>query len=105
MADTDVIPVLLNDGTKVFVEVTRLGPALTPDSDTNVSIPGLPDFDQVWATISSIASTIGAKLSQAKAKKAVVEFGVEIGAEAGQLTALLVKGTGKANLKITLEWS
>lgn len=105
MADTDVIPVLLNDGTKVYVEVTRLGPALPPDSDTNVSIPRLPDFDQVWNIISAIADTIGTRLSQAKVKKAVVELGVEIGAEAGQLTALLVKGTGKANLKITLEWS
>jgi hypothetical protein len=33
------------------------------------------------------------------------EFGVEFGYESGQLTALIVKGTGKANLKITMEWT
>ena len=105
MAATELMAALLNDGTKVFVEVTRLSPAMPEATDANVSIPRLPDFEPVWATISSIASTIGAKLSQAKAKKATVELGIEIGAEAGQLTALLVKGTGSANLKITLEWS
>ena len=30
--------------------------------------------------------------------------GVQVGIESGKLTALLVKGTGNANLKITLEW-
>jgi hypothetical protein len=30
--------------------------------------------------------------------------GLGVGVEAGQLTALLVKGSGKANLKITLTW-
>ncbi len=105
MADTELITALLNDGTKVFVEATRLGPALPAATDTDVSIPRLPDFEPVWATVSALASTIAAKLSQAKATKATVEFGIEVGAEAGQLTALLVKGTGSANLKITLEWS
>ncbi len=43
-------------------------------------------------------------LARVKPTKASVELGLEIGVEAGQLTALLVKGTGKANLKITLQW-
>ncbi len=36
--------------------------------------------------------------------KGSVEFGVEVGVEAGQLTALIVKGSGTANLKIALHW-
>ena len=43
-------------------------------------------------------------LQKVKPRAASVEFGLEIGIESGQLTALLVKGTGTANLKITLEW-
>ncbi len=100
MPGTAFIPAKLADGTKVMVEVLQLAPA----GDVEVANI-VPDLEPVWNTVSAIASTIGARLSQAKAKKAVVEFGVELAAEAGGLTALLVKGTAKANLKITLEWS
>jgi hypothetical protein len=31
-------------------------------------------------------------------------LGLEVGLESGNLTALLVKGTGTANLKLILEW-
>lgn len=34
-----------------------------------------------------------------------MEFGLEVALESGQLTAVLVKGSAKANLKITLEWA
>jgi hypothetical protein len=37
-------------------------------------------------------------------KKATVEFGVEVTVKSGKLTALIVEGEGKGNLKITLEW-
>ena len=31
-------------------------------------------------------------------------LGIEVAVESGQLTALIVKGSGKANLEITMEW-
>jgi len=37
--------------------------------------------------------------------KISVKLGLEISVESGQLTALFVKGAGKANLEITMEWS
>ena len=63
------------------------------------------DFRQVAQSIDAIVDSLKSTLDKAKAKRASVEFGVEIGVESGQLTALIVKGSGKANLKITLEWS
>jgi hypothetical protein len=42
--------------------------------------------------------------STVQPSKATVEFGIELGIEPGKLTALLVQGTSKANLKINLEW-
>jgi hypothetical protein len=53
----------------------------------------------------TIADTIKASLDKAKPSKASVEFGLEFGYESGQLTAMIVKGASKANLKIILEWS
>lgn len=38
-------------------------------------------------------------LDEAKPKSPSIKFGVELGYESGQLTALIVKGTGKANLE------
>jgi hypothetical protein len=65
---------------------------------------GMPDFAEVTNAVEGIARAIGGVLERVKPQKAAVEFGVEIALESGQLTAILVKGAGKANLKITLEW-
>jgi len=61
-------------------------------------------FDGVIGAIEGIASAVQLALSKACPQKASVELGLELGVEAGQLTALLVKGGAKANLKITLHW-
>ncbi|HJZ54195.1 MAG TPA: CU044_2847 family protein [Gemmataceae bacterium] len=61
-------------------------------------------FDGVIGAIEGIALAVQAALAKAKPAKASVELGLEVGVEAGQLTALLVKGGGKANLKVTLSW-
>jgi hypothetical protein len=54
--------------------------------------------------ILAIASTVLNVLQAVSPKRATVEFGIEIAVESGQLTALLCKGSGKANLNLSLEW-
>ncbi len=61
-------------------------------------------FDEVTDLLATVARSIGDTLEKAGPKKAVVELGVEFGIEAGKLVALIARGTGKANLKISLEW-
>ena len=61
-------------------------------------------FENVTQTIEAIAMELQVTIDKIKPKKSTVKFGMELGVEAGQLTALLVKGSGKANLEITLEW-
>ncbi len=60
----------------------------------------LVDENDIEAVTESIAATI----SKVQPKKATVEFGVEVRVKSGKLTALIVEGEGKGNLKITLEW-
>jgi hypothetical protein len=105
MNETELVQVNVTGGTPIRVEVTRLDEGSASTMDQDISSPKIPDLAQVWEMISQVSSSIGDKLAKAKAKKAVVEFGIEIGLEAGQLTAMIVKGSGKANIKITLEWS
>src|SRR5947209_15168132 len=63
-----------------------------------------PPFKEVTDTVEGLAKALVTTLKKVKPRAASVEFGVQVGIESGKLTALLVKGTGNANLKITLEW-
>jgi hypothetical protein len=37
-------------------------------------------------------------------ERASVEFGVQVAVKSGQLTGLVVEGSGQASLKVTLGW-
>jgi Trypsin-co-occurring domain 1 len=64
----------------------------------------MPSFKEVTDAVEGIAESFVTTLRKVKPRKASVEFGLEVALEAGHLTALLVKGSGASNLKITLEW-
>jgi hypothetical protein len=74
------------------------------DPETDVALLRNRSFDGVVDSIRAITNQLTVALQEVKPDKASLEFGVDIGVEAGQLTALLVKGSGSATLKITLEW-
>src|SRR3954468_23795686 len=96
-ARTETIPMQLENGTLIKVE------ASAHSSDVDVlDLEGIISFKEVADTIEGIANQVLATLERVKPDKANVEFGVEVGVESGGVTALLVKGTGKGNLKITL---
>lgn len=61
-------------------------------------------FEQITELLGDIAHEISKTLEKAKPKKASVELGVEFGIKDGALVALIARGSGKANLKIGLEW-
>jgi hypothetical protein len=65
----------------------------------------IPDFSEVTDAVEGIVGALAETLKKVKPAKAAVEFGVVFGIESGALTAMVVKGTGEANLKIMLEWT
>ena len=94
---TEIIPVQVTDNVTVMVEATSLG------GEEDVASQ-LLSFSAVTDAIEAISGAIASTLTKVKPDKATVELGLEIGVESGKLTTLLVKGSGKSNLKITLEW-
>jgi len=94
---TEVVKALLDDGTSISIQATSLG------GEERVAF-GVPPFKEVTDTVEGLAKALVTTLKKVKPRAASVEFGVQVGIESGKLTALLVKGTGNANLKITLEW-
>lgn len=94
---TDKIPVQLPNGKKVLVEVAQVGPE-------EVAFDAQP-FTEVTEALEGIVEALAIPLQKTMPDKASVKFGLELAVEAGQLTAAIVKGSGKANLEITLEWN
>ncbi|MGW6568529.1 CU044_2847 family protein [Streptomyces sp. NPDC054975] len=85
----------------LYVEAERIG----PESDLEGLGDRVPDLSGVTRALSSFAGQLGQALHQAAPDRATVEFGCELGLDAGGLTALIVKGSSRANLRVTLEWT
>jgi hypothetical protein len=94
---TEIVNTQLANGAILRVQATRLG------GEEDVAFT-LPSFQGVTDAIEGIATTIVTTLQQVHPRKASVEFGLSLALESGQLTALLVKGSGTSNLKVALEW-
>jgi len=98
---TEFVPVELDNGVIVKVQISKS----QTSGRENVSVNKIPlAFKQITQTLEGVAETLKATLNKVKADKATVKFGVELGVESGSLAAMIVKGTGKGNLEITLEW-
>jgi hypothetical protein len=93
---SETVPVQLPNGAIAKFEVTSTG-----REDVGFDVK---QFEPVAEAIEGVVQMIAVPLKKVKPKKATVKFGVEMAIESGQLTAVIVKGAGKANLEITLEW-
>lgn len=93
---SEMVPVQLPNKALVKVEVSQTG-----REDVGFEVKS---FQGVTDAIEGIAEAITTSLEKVSPSKASVKFGLEIQIEQGSLVAAIVKGTGKANLEITLEW-
>ena len=93
------VPVKLPNGMTVQIEVNE-----SSIGRQNVSA-SIFDFDDISSVIEGITTAFKDTLIKAKPQKATVKFGLEISTESGKLVSSIVRGSGKANLEITLEWN
>lgn len=61
-------------------------------------------FEQITDALQGITEAIKGTIDKVKPQKTIVKFGLEIGVESGGLSAMIVKGSGKGNLEISIEW-
>ncbi len=99
MESTKRAIVELDDGTRIMVKASAKG-----GEEDVAEIDRILSFTNVTATIEGLAKTLNTAIAKVKPTKASVEFGIELGVESGQLTALVAQGSATTNLKITLEW-
>lgn len=93
---TTFVPVELPNGKTIKIEVSQTG-------REDVAFDIMP-FEQVTETLEGIIEALKVTLDKVQPDKATVKFGVEIAVESGSLSALLMKGSGKGNLEITIGW-
>lgn len=98
MSDTTEIALLeLPNKTIVHAEVTLLG------GEEEVSFEFLRAED-IKGVLEGIASMIESSVEKLRPTKTAVEFALELAVASGKLTALIAQGSGKASLKVKLEW-
>ncbi|MDF2188286.1 CU044_2847 family protein [Paraflavitalea sp. CAU 1676] len=97
--NTEVVTVVLDNGEEFLMEVTAT------DGREKVADLGVISMSDLTRSIRSISTTIVDTLKEISPDKFAVEFGVEASIKSGKLLALLCNADGKANLKITLEWT
>lgn len=93
---SSTVPVQLPNQTLIKIEVAQIG-----REDVAFDIKS---FQGVTNAIEGVAEAITGSLEKITPSKASVKFGLEIQIEQGSLVAAIVRGTGKANLEVTLEW-
>lgn len=93
---SNTVPVQLSNRTRINIEVAQTG-----REDVAFDVKS---FQGVTNAIEGIAEAITESLEKITPSKASVKFGLEIQIEQGSLVAAIVRGTGKANLEVTLEW-
>jgi hypothetical protein len=100
---SDKARVRLPNGTEIWAEVQDIGP-----KETEVlGFDGLRDalsLDSLRNAIEGLDTLALAAMERIEPDTLSIEFGLELAVDNGQITALWVKGSGKANLKITLSW-
>jgi len=95
-------PLAIEDREKsgdVFIEVAFAG------GREEVGLADHIPFSDVTSLITDVSRKIGDSLKVCSPSKATVEIGLEFGLQEGRLVGLIARGSSKANLKITLEWS
>ena len=94
---TQPMSVDLENGRSIQIEVT-------PSSGRSDAALDKKEFADVTESLEGIIDAISGTIHKTLPTKATVKFGVSVGVESGKLTAMIVKGSGKANLEITMEW-
>jgi hypothetical protein len=120
---TQLTPIRIDDGTVIYIETTEdvEAPSVTSEEPAEEEAEeGLTDYGspeqlqkQMAQSFQMIQKTIHAytvytlnafkKVAIANVDKVTLEFGIEVGGEAG--VPYVTKGTAKSNLKITVECS
>ena len=97
--ETEIVEVTLPNGTVALVRATKLDAGAT-----KTAFGDRFDFAEITKILEGMSDAVRGALVKAAPDKTTVELGIEIALKSGKLTGLLVEGSGKGSLTVTLEW-
>lgn len=98
MLKSQIVRVELNSGQTIFAEVTPI------PGERDVAFESMK-FDSVVDSLTAIANQLDGAIRSVAPDKATVEFSLQLSAQSGKLTALLVQGEANATVRVALEWN
>ncbi|MBS1829672.1 MAG: hypothetical protein JST93_30510 [Acidobacteria bacterium] len=96
--------VMLPNGAKILIQLVPSNESVDADASAFEGLPENVSLDGLWNVVAGFAELAENAFKKVKPNKLGIEFGVDVTAEAGTLTALIVKGAGKATIKISMQW-
>jgi len=103
--EAEIVEVTLPNGTIALVRATKLDPPGSTQGATKSAFGDRFDFTEVTKVLEGISDAIKSALVKAAPDKTTVELGIEAAVKSGKLTGLLMEGSAKGSLTVTLEWS
>lgn len=107
MKQNTSIPMTMDDGTVVLWEISS-----SPSTPTQPQARGIQEtikgsFSHVQKTVKAVAHDLNQVYQEVRPDRLTVDFGLEMDFEPqeGTFVSKIVKGTGNANLHITIEWA
>lgn len=89
----------LSNGASCLFEIDRI------DGRESVSaLNKVFNFSQVTDQLKEISQQLSKSFTNLGNSKTILEFGVQVDVESGNLTSMIVRGSANANIKIILEW-
>jgi hypothetical protein len=102
--DTTLVRIELEPDTTVYFSASPLDGAAADGGEQDIAVAPAR-LEDVLSGVRLFARQLNEVLRESGAKKATVEFGCEVGVEAGgALVAVLGKASAKSSLKVCLEW-
>jgi len=93
-----ILPLKLDSGQVIKIEAT------STDKEQEIGVLDAIPIEKIADMIKDIGKSFKGVFEAVGPKRVGIKLGLEVSLESGALTALIVKGTGKANFEVSLEW-
>lgn len=92
-SENEKVPVALGNDSVIYFEISQSGRQEVAFRDFS--------FDEIGSILEGVTTSLRQSIEKARPQKASVKFGLEVGIEAGKLTAAIVKGSTNTPDRIT----
>jgi hypothetical protein len=99
--ENEIVSITLSNGTICYFEIQNNNSGRQKVSTEKKKY----GFDKIIKQVENLSDELVISLKKNKPKKIILELGIELGIESGEIISYFAKGSAKSNIKVTLEWT